>query len=318
MFEEITEKLKNGHSIGIFVHINPDGDALGSAFSLKEVLKDMGKTADVFYCGSVEPCLKKIFSLDNNSDNDLDIKSDNYDLLVALDCADINRLGEYKDYFAEHNNTAAIDHHITHVPYAQSTVVKEISSTCELIYDMYKEMRADISLTAAEYLYVGIMTDTGSFKFSCADGDTHRAAAELIDMGVDFAGLSKLIFDTKSKEYLQLYAYAINNTKFYLGGKAAVLRLSEDDFKRFGISEAAASAIVSVPGQIEGVKLGVYVRDRQGECKVSLRSSGEVNVSELACRFGGGGHICAAGYSVSAKDADSNIKELISIVSESV
>lgn len=318
MFEDITEKLRNGHNIGIFVHINPDGDALGSAFSLKEVLKGMGKTADVFYSGSVEPCLKKIFPLDNKCENNLDIELSDYDLLVALDCADIKRLGEYKDYFVGHNNTAAIDHHITHVPYAQSTAVKDISSTCELIFNMYKEMQTDISLKAAEYLYVGIMTDTGSFKFSCADGDTHRVAAELIDMGVDFAGLAKQIFDTKSKEYLRLYAYAINNTKFYLDGKVAVLRLSEDDFKRFGLSEAAASAIVSVPGQIEGVKLGVYIRDRQGECKVSLRSSGEVNVSELACRFGGGGHICAAGYSVSAEDADSNIQELISIVSESL
>lgn len=310
MFEKIIEKLNNARRVGIVVHVNPDGDALGSAFSLKNVLKAMNKTAEVYYCGSVESCLEEIFGIDGDGIQDPK-EFKNSDMLIALDCADLKRLGRWGEYFAEHPNTAAIDHHITHVEYAEDTVEREISSTCELIYMMYKEMGAAISAEMAEYLYVGIMTDTGSFKYSSADGNTHRAAAELIDMGVDFAGLSKRVFDTKSKGYFSLYAYAINSLKFYKDGQIAVLRLSEKDFERFGTSEAEATSVVSLPGKIEGVKMGVYVRDRGKECKVSLRSSGDIDVARLAAGFGGGGHVCAAGYSVLPQDADKSIGLLI-------
>lgn len=312
MFEDITAKLNNAESVGIFVHVNPDGDALGSAFSLKNVLMGEGKNADVYYDGETEPCLKEIFGIRPESDKGGRIALKNeHDLLIALDCADLNRLGVYAEIFSNHKNTAAIDHHITHVKYAESAVVQEISSTCELIFKMYKEMKAEITVKTAEYLYTGIATDTGSFKFSSVNGDTHRAVAELIDMGVDFAALSKRIFDTKSKEYFKLYAYAVNSMEFYCGGAVAVLKLSEDDFKRFGITEASASAVVSVPGRVEGVKLGVYVRSRRNECKVSLRSSGEVDVARLAVGFGGGGHKCAAGYSVEPDYVEENLKMLI-------
>lgn len=315
MFEKIIEKLNKAESVGIAVHINPDGDALGSAFSLKNVLESMNKTANVYFCGGVESCLKEIFGIDEDYVQDLKIFKES-DMLIALDCADLKRLGKWSEIFDMHSNTAAVDHHITHIEYADDTVVQEISSTCELIYEMYKEMGIKLSLKAAEYLYIGIMTDTGSFKYSSADGNTHRAAAELIDMGVDFAGLSKRIFDTKSKGYFSLYAYAINSLKFSKDGKIAILRLSENDFERFGTSESEASAIVALPSKTEGVKAGVYIRDRGSECKVSLRSSGDVDVARIAAEFGGGGHVCAAGYSVSPAEIDENTKSLIKRINE--
>lgn len=315
MFEKIIEKLDKSERVGIVVHVNPDGDALGSAFSLKNVLESMNKDADVYFCGSVESCLNEIFEIDESRVMDSKRLAES-DMVIALDCADLKRLGDWGEIFAEHRNTAAIDHHITHVEYADVTVVQEISSTCELIYGMYKEMGIKLSLKAAEYLYIGIITDTGSFKYSSADGSTHRVAAELIDVGVDFAGLSKRIFDTKTKAYFSLFAYAINSLAFHKSGRIAVLRLSEKDFKRFKTSEAEASAVVSLPSKVEGVKVGVYVRDRGTECKVSLRSSGDIDVAAIASQFGGGGHICAAGYSVLPTDADKNIELLINRIGE--
>lgn len=314
MFEKIIEKLNRAERVGVVVHVNPDGDALGSAFSLKNVLESMNKKASVYFCGGVESCLNEIFGTGKEYVQDpADLK--NSDMLIALDCADLKRLGKWSEIFDSHPNTAAIDHHITHIKYANDTVVKEISSTCELIYGMYKEMGAELSLKAAEYLYIGIMTDTGSFKYSSADGNTHRMAAELIDMGVDFAGLSKRIFDTKTKGYFSLYAYAINSLKFFKNGQIAVLKLCEKDFERFETTEAEA-AVVSLPNKIEGVKAGVYVRDRGTECKVSLRSSGNVDVARIAAQFGGGGHVCAAGYSISPDDADENMNLLINRICE--
>lgn len=308
MFEKIIDKLNKAECVGIFTHTNPDGDALGSAYSLKNVLESMGKKADVFLCGGVEPC---VFELVSGKEVP-EFSAEECDMLIALDCADLGRLGPWSGFFAEHKNTAAIDHHITHKKFADETVVGDISSTCELMYGMYKEMGVNLSLRAATDLYIGIATDTGNFKYSSVTGDTHRVAAELIEMGVSFADVSKKIFDTVSKEYLALKSRAIDALEFYCGGKVAVLSLSSKDFEECGIDEASAAAIVTLPSSISGVEVGVYIRQRgDEEYKVSLRSVKCVDVAELASVFGGGGHIRAAGYSIKTDDVREELKKLI-------
>ena len=308
MFEKIIPKLKKAENVGIFTHINPDGDAMGSAFSLKAVLEHMGKSAKVFYSGAVEPRLLELVV----GAEDAPETVDGYDLLIALDCAAADRLGVWSDAFLAHKNTAAIDHHITHMEFAGDVVVGDISSTCELMYALYREMEIEISLAVATNLYIGMATDTGNFKFSSVTGDTHRIVAELIDAGIDFAGVSKKLFDTVSKEYLELKTRAARSIKYYANGEIAVLRLEKADFDESGITETAASSIVTLPISIEGVEVGVYIRHRMSEgYKVSLRSVSRVDVSKIASRFGGGGHIRAAAYSVDEEDMRKNIKELI-------
>ncbi len=308
MFENVIQKIKKAKHVGIFTHINPDGDAMGSAFSLKAVLEDMGKTAEVFYSGAVEPRLLELVVGAAESAG----TADGCDLLIALDCAAADRLGVWSDAFLAHKNTAAIDHHITHIEFAGVTVVGDISSTCELMYALYREMEVEISLSAATNLYIGMATDTGNFKFSSVTGDTHRAVAELIDAGVDFAKISKKLFDTVSKEYLELKMRAINNMRYCLDGKVAILKLEKADFDESGISETAASSIVTLPVSVEGVEVGVYIRHRMSEgYKVSLRSVSRVDVSEIASIFGGGGHIRAAAYSIDTEDISENTDRLI-------
>lgn len=308
MFEKVIEKLNNAKCVGIFTHVNPDGDALGSTHSLKLVLEDMGKTADVFYQGEAEPCLFEVIQgVAEAADN-----SGEYDLLVALDCASADRMGEWTQLFENHPNTVAIDHHITHIEFAKETVVGDISSTCELMCALYKEMDVAMSVPVATNLYIGIATDTGNFKFSSVTGDTHRVAAELIDLGIDFANVSKVLFDTVSKEFLALRSKAAAKIKFYLENRVAILALEEEDFAKSGVSEAEASALVSLPSRILGVEVGVYIRPRFEEgYKVSLRSVKCVDVAEIAAGFGGGGHVRAAGYSVSRDNFDDNLNALL-------
>ncbi len=308
MFEKIIEKLNKAEKVGIFTHINPDGDALGSSYSLKNVLVGMGKSARVYTCGSIEPKLLKVI----NFGEDKDLKIEDCDLLVALDSADLSRLGEWKGVFENHNNTIAVDHHITHKKYAKETVVDDISSTCEVMWKLYKEMEISLSKEAASNLYIGISTDTGNFKYSSVTGDTHRVAADLIECGVGFSDISKILFDTVSKEYLSLKSRAVDKLKFYSDNRISLLYLSDDDFAECDIDEAAASPIVTLPSSIEGVEVGVYIRQRdEEELKVSLRSVSYVDVSAIAVKFGGGGHIRAAGYSIESKEYNDNIKELI-------
>ncbi|MDO5311266.1 MAG: bifunctional oligoribonuclease/PAP phosphatase NrnA [Clostridia bacterium] len=306
MFEKIIDMLNKSKRIGIFTHINPDGDALGSVYSLRDVLHRMGKMTEAYFCGSTEPRLVEIFGAQVS-----EVPPSECDFLIALDCAAKDRLGRFDVYFDNNPNTAAIDHHITHVPYAAERTVADISSNCELMYRLYREMKVSISADAARYLYVGIITDTGSFKYSSVKSDTLRTAAELLDIGVNSAALSKKIFDTKSRGYLKLYARAIDKLEYYSDNRIAVLRLSEEDFNSCGTNEAEASAVVSLPRSVDGVELGVYVRDRGDECKVSLRASEKINAAKLAEAFGGGGHVAASGYSVKPAEAEDNLRILI-------
>ncbi len=309
MFEKIIDKINSAERIGIFGHINPDGDALGSIFSLKNVVEAMGKRGEAFLCGNIEPCVWELIQ----GKEETGCKPQECDLLIALDCADADRLGEWKEDFVNHPNTAAIDHHITHQQFAGETVVCDISSTCEVLYGLYREMNAELNAAAAHNLYIGLVTDTGNFKYSSVSGDTHRVAAELIEMGIDFSGIAKKVFDTFTKEFLALQERAIKKLEFFCDGKIALLKLSEKDFDECGIDEAAASSIVTLPAKIAGVEVGVYIRNRgTDEHKVSLRSVNAVDVSKIAADFGGGGHIRAAGYSVKPDELAENLEELIS------
>lgn len=309
MFEKINEIISVSEKVGIFTHVNPDGDALGSSYSLKLALESMGKSATVYTSGKIETKMEALLK----KGKDEALSSDECDLFIALDSADIKRLGEWKDVFEAHNNTIAIDHHITHIPYAANTVMSDVSSTCELICGMYNEAGINLSTDMATDLYIGILTDTGNFKYSCVSGDTHRTAADLIECGVDFATISKKLFDTASREYLRLKALAIGKTEYLSDGRVALLELTDEDFDLCEIDEADASPIVTLPCSAEGVEVGIYARKRDGEqYKISLRSVNYVDVAETASIFGGGGHIRAAGYSVNADDYEVNKKLLIS------
>lgn len=308
MFEKIIGRISNADTVGIFTHINPDGDALGSAYSLKEVLKLIGKKAEVFTCGAIESKVDRLIRKGVKTE----INPEECDLFVALDSADSERLGKWSEVFLSHTDTVAIDHHKTHIPYAAEYVVCDISSTCEMMFGLYGEMNIDIPFDAATNLYIGIVTDTGNFKYSSVTADTHIVAAHLIDKGIDFANIAKKLFDTVSKEYLMLKAHATEKLRFYNSGRTALLLLNEDDFAEFDIDEADASSLVVFPGKIEGVETGVYIRQRNiEEYKVSLRSNTKVDVSDIARKFGGGGHMRAAGYSVGTNRLEANITELL-------
>ncbi len=308
MFEKIIAKLNKANTVGIFTHVNPDGDAMGSAYALKLALSDMGKNAEVFLCGGIEDKLSALIKGFDGGDADVE----KCDMLIALDCADARRLGKWQDVFALHTNTAAVDHHVTHIKFAEETVVCDVSSTCELMWLLFKEMHAELSVDAATNVYIGMATDTGNFKYSSVTGDTHRIAAELIDMGIDFAEVSKRIFDTVTREYLALKAKAVNSLKYFGDGRISMLTLKNFDFEEFGVKEENAAGIVTLPTSIEGVEVGVYIRQRgENEYKVSLRSARYVDVAKIAETFGGGGHVRAAGYSVMDGKLEDNIERLI-------
>ncbi len=308
MFKQLIPILENSSKVGMFVHTHPDGDAMGSAYALSLALNRMGKRTRVFLPELSDAQASALVV--RGDDPSLEIED--CDLLAALDCADAQRLDVYKDAFLSHPNTVAIDHHITHKTFASScTVFTEISSTCELIYMLLREMDAEITRDIASNIYIGLVTDTGNFKYTNVTGNTLRTAAALIDIGIDFARMSRELFTTKSVGYYSLMRTALEKLRIICGGRAAVVYISDEDMSRAGITEPETTGIVNIPGSIEGIEVGVYIRRREnGEYKVSLRSNEYIDVAELAAVFGGGGHCHASGYSAYDKSVDEIVEEL--------
>ncbi len=308
MFETIIPQITRAGKVGIFAHQSPDGDAMGSAYSLKLALQDMGKEAEVYLLSNHDAMAYPLIE----GKEPTGLCMEDCDLLIAVDCADARRLGEYQEFFVAHENTAAIDHHVTHQQFAKTAVVEDISSNCELMTLLYREMGIAITKAMATNLYTGMVCDTGNFKYSSVTPDTLRRAAELIETGIDFAHISKQVFNTKPRTYYSLMRTALDRLRFYLDGKMCVLWLSQQDFDAAGTDESMATGIVTLPIGIEGVEVGVYIRKRgENEFKISLRGSERVDVAEIATAFGGGGHIRAAGYSVFDTEVQAIVAQLI-------
>lgn len=294
MFNEVIYKINSAQKIAIFNHINPDGDAHGSAFGLKLCLLALGKQADVFLRDGDD--LTKEYKLIKGKTSQ-NLKIEDCDLKIAVDCADLSRMGLFANSF--NGETVAIDHHTTHKTFAKTTlVVPSAPSTGEIIFDLSEKMGVELTHDIAYNLYLAMVSDTGSFKFSSTTPHTHYVAAKLIETGINFSDMSKKLFDTKSLEYLQLYKSGIERLEIYNSGKIALISFTETDFSDAGISETDADAIVNLPNSIAGVEVGVYIRQRSDSFKVSLRSNGSVNVAEIATLFGGGGHEKASGFSM--------------------
>ncbi|MBQ9757405.1 MAG: bifunctional oligoribonuclease/PAP phosphatase NrnA [Clostridia bacterium] len=291
MFESVIEKIKNARKVAIFNHESPDGDALGSAYALKLIINALGKQAEVFLRPGDERTRE--YKLIKGTENS-GLKIRDCDLKIAVDCADLERLGEMKEFFC--GNTAAIDHHFTHAEFANSTlVVPDAPATGEIIFDVAEKLGVRIDKDIANNIYTAIICDTGNFKYSSTTPKTHMVAARLMEIGIDIASLSKQVFDTKSFGYFKAYKKGIDNLELFADGKIAVLSITEADFLELGVDEVLIDGIVDLPRSIEGVEVGVYIRERAEGFKVSLRSNGDTDVAEIALVFGGGGHKKAAG-----------------------
>lgn len=310
MFSALAKKINNASKIAIFNHEHPDGDALGSAFALKLALQSLGKQAEVFLRDG-DTDTKEYKVLEGTGICGISISE--CDLKISLDCAEISRMGCLEAEFT--GNTACIDHHKTHVPFSDTEIViPEAAATGEIIYALIRDMNIELTPGIAQNLYVAITCDTGSFKYSSVTPKTHRIAAELLETGIDTAELSKRLFDSKSIEYLHIYKTGIDKLELYCDGRVAMLALTDDDFKDAGIDESQADAVVGLPRSIDGVEIGVYIRQRgTDEYKVSLRSNTDADVSAIAAHFGGGGHAKASGFSLKMP-LDSAKKETVKTI----
>lgn len=294
----ILDELKGCGTIGISGHRNPDGDCAGSCMGLALFLRKAmpGARVDVF----LEPLRDDLYRNIPGTDtiiSDFQTDVDRYDVFIVLD-AEKNRIVEAEPIFDRAVKTINIDHHISNHGSAMVNYVDSAaSSTCEMIFEMIDEDLIDAEI--AQALYVGMVTDTGCFRFSNTSKKTMEIAGSLISFGFDFPRIVREVYFEKTWVQQKVLGKALSKSKSYLGGRCIVSRLDRLTIQSLGGVGKDVEGIVSALVSTTGVDCSIFAHERDnGEWRVSLRSNQIVDVSKIAGCFGGGGHVRASGCTI--------------------
>ncbi len=305
--DKICDRLFDAKKIAIFTHISPDCDAFGSMFALYEGLKQLGKKCSMFVDGSLNKYEAEIF--DVSKVNKTELAANKFDTFIAVDTADLKRLGKYGEAFASFDNTYKIDHHINKDNYAKNTYVEHASASCaEIIYELLTKLRVGFDKKIATYIYAGIATDTNSFVNTNTTARSYKIAEKMFAKGADTIKINKQCFRTVSKDSIELMKIFYNKLKF-VGNEFAYVILNNKDFKKTKSSYLDTSNFSNLICSIDGVKLSCCVTEREDIFSLSFRSTIDVNANEFAGLLGGGGHLQASGARI--KDKEKNVEKLL-------
>lgn len=325
----LTDTGDSGKSLLIFFHKSPDGDAVGSAFALKLICSSLGIRAKCACCDEPAPYLRFLYSGQTGTKYK-DGEENDFDVLCSVDTASpvqlgtLSRLSERIDFM--------IDHHGLGTPYAPVYLEPDYSACGELIYKVYCCLAArgklQRSAEIARRLFAAISADTGSFKYSNTTPDTLRTAAELMreiddaaDGGKNCAEISRILHDSKTLGALRAEAAAIENLRFAAGGEVAYVVFTADMMERRGLCEDDLGALIDLPRSIEGVAAGFTVKQTltdRNVFRVSTRSNTDLNVADICRKLGGGGHVKAAGATITAESPEAACKAVIDLFEEAL
>lgn len=306
--DKIIEKINKAQSIAILPHFNEDPDALGSCFAFAEMTRNLGKEAVVYVSGEVE---NRIGFIGNNYKIYNSEIVPNHDLCVCLDCGDIDRLGERKKLFSQIPLTINIDHHYSNTMFADLNFVDGgSSSTGEILYNLFEKMGISITQEIARLLYIAICSDTGNFRYSNVSPQTMYIAGNLLKYGFDNAEISRKLFECETIEALKLKGEVLQSIESYYDGKLQIVILTDDIRKKYNISDTDVPNLVDIPRKIDGTEVAVCIKEQTNGIRINFRSTKNADVSEVAAKFGGGGHKKAAGCTIIGASVD-DIKEKV-------
>jgi len=296
---KVIELIKKANSVVILSHDSEDADAVGSSFATLLALKQMGKKVECIFSEIPEERIR--FLGDDYSVFD-ENKITEADLCLCLDCGDLNRIGKRKAIFEAAKTTACIDHHHTNEGFCDADYIdSKAPATGEILYNLFTEMGVEITQDIASLLYAAISSDTGSFKYSNVRPETFAIAAELIKKNIDHAGIARKLFDTEDLKTIKFKGHLMNSLEQYFGGKLNIVMAPDALISEYGIEEKDTGDIVNIPRAVKGCEIAVSIREAKDKNKISFRSNGKYDVSKLAEKFGGGGHIMAAGAAFRSK-----------------
>lgn len=300
--------LEGAKTVAIAGHVRPDGDCVGSCLATYNYIKTYFPeiTVDLY----LEPIpnmfqfLASSEEIKNTCDTD-----EIYDLFIAQDCGDIDRLGQAGKYFKTAKKTFCIDHHKSNQSFAdENYIFPQASSTSELVYELLDETK--ITKEIAECIYVGITHDTGVFQYSSTSSKTMTIAGKLMDTGIDYPTIVNDTFFVKTYEQNRIFGHALLKAERYLDDRCIYVCLTREEMEQYAVLPKHLEGIVSQLRSTKGIEVAIflYQNDEDGY-KVSMRSGKIVDVAEIAVKYGGGGHAKAAG--VTMHGAETQIKEIL-------
>ncbi|HZK39394.1 MAG TPA: bifunctional oligoribonuclease/PAP phosphatase NrnA [Clostridia bacterium] len=282
--------LKENDNFYILTHDHPDGDTLGSAYALCRALRELGKKA-VVKCPDQIP-ESYAFMWQGMSEQDFEPG-----FIVAVDIADSVLMGAEFEAIYKDKINLSIDHHTSNNLKADFILLEsDAAAAAEIVYDVLVELGTRLDPATADCIYTGLSTDTGCFRYSNTSARSHRLAAVLIDAGANTYEINQVFFETKSRVYAALERLALDSMTMYFDDCLAVITLTQEMFRSSGATDNDCDRISALPRQIEGVLVGVTLREmKDGNFKASIRTNGPLNAAQLAGKMGGGGHAKAAG-----------------------
>ncbi|MBN1507389.1 MAG: bifunctional oligoribonuclease/PAP phosphatase NrnA [Sedimentisphaerales bacterium] len=305
MYQQAVALIESSHKILVTTHTRPDGDAAGCVAAIAEVLTNLGKTVQPLLLSSlpqwyafVFPEKVPVLGKDLRPDGLSQGAYADVDLIVLVDTNSYSQLTGLEDYLKQSRKPVlVIDHHITSDRLGRVEITDETAGAAGLVlYDFLKYVRWPITRTVAMALFVAIATDTGWFQLSNTDSRVYRSCAELVDLGVQPTELYKKLYQSFSRERFKLMVRMLDTLELHLDGRYASQYILLSNFAETGAAHADTENLINECQRIASVRVSaLFVEQKDGRVRCSLRSRGEVDVSELAARFGGGGHRMASG-----------------------
>ncbi|MDO8662046.1 MAG: bifunctional oligoribonuclease/PAP phosphatase NrnA [Candidatus Omnitrophota bacterium] len=318
--KKVVAEIKKHKRFLISVHTSPEGDALGSELAIYYLLRKLGKQAVIIN----EDPLPQEYSFFPGKENlriyKPGLKEIDFDCMVILDCTDLSRIGEVQSLNKGNKPVINIDHHISNKQFGTVNLVEPYaSSASELVFNLYKEIRVPFDEDSAILLYTGMLTDTGSFRYSNTSSSTHKAAAELLRFNINANQVYKNIYENIPFSDIQILTKTLAHIHRESAGSIAWVEARAKLLRHKKLSFDLTDHILGFLRAIKGTQVAVLFKENLGvrnEIRVNLRSTGLADVNKVALAFGGGGHKTASGCTVSGKLADVRRKVIAKIREE--
>jgi len=295
--------IKRNKRFLITTHTNPEGDALGSELAFYRLLKAMGKDAVMINDDAIADSYAFLPGINDIQRFVKSAKDIKFDCFVILDCSDLGRAGEVQRLNKLAKPILNIDHHISNLRFGQINWIEtNVSSTSEMVYRLYKKLGIPFDREVATDLYVGILTDTGSFHYANTSAATHKAVAELLKYGLDIPRIYQHIYEDIPFVDACLLSKIFPTLKRRFSGRVTWFALRRSLLKKYkGLSFDLTEHVLSFARAVKDVEVALLFKENLGvknEIRINFRSKGKVDVNKIAQFFGGGGHKTASGCTV--------------------
>ncbi len=294
--QQIAARIKQAKNVLIATHMRPDGDAYGSALALSCALNFLKIPNQV----CVESDIPSNLAFLEGVDNAKKIPQMGYDLIVAVDCSDEQRLGNLQPYFADAKckkiDTVNVDHHVSNTRFAKYNFVRECAANCMNVATLIEYLGAPIDKKTAEYLLIGLLTDSGNFSHDDVGEEAFLLAAKLVKVGADICYYQYNLFKKQPKERAALFAKVMDKIRYFHDEQFAAIVISQAAMSACGADVGMTEGFVDFPLNVDTVEVAASIMEvRKGQYKISLRSKNYADVNKIAGVYGGGGHVRAAG-----------------------